>query len=323
MTRLISTPGPHLKAEETVSRAMLDVVLALVPVSAMAVYFFGLYALFTIGVCLITAVITELVFRKAMGKAPSIKDCSAILTGLLVALCFPATVVWWKAALATFVAVGIVKELMGGLGWNLFNPALLGRVSVILLPSLFGWLNVQLDGLQPHLGTVDITTQATPLALLHTGEVPFSLGQLIVGFEGGAMGEVSPLLLLIGAAYLLYKKHIDWRIPVSIIATVFVLSLLVGANPLHYVLIGGIFLGAFFMATDWVTSPMTDKGKLIFGVAIGVLIVVFRSIGPVEGVAFSILIMNAFVPLINKWTRRPSFSDPRPAPASAGKEVSG
>jgi len=323
MTRLINTPGPHLKAEESVSRAMLDVIIALVPVSIVALVFYGWYALFTIGVCVLTAIITELAFRKAMGKPPSISDCSAILTGLLVALCFPATVVWWKVAIATFVAVGIVKELMGGLGWNIFNPALLGRVSVILVPAFFGWLNVHLGGLQPYLGTVDVTTQATPLALLHMGEVPFGYGELIAAFPGGAMGEVSPLALLIGAAYLLYKKHIDWRIPVSIIVTAFVLSILVGANPLQYVLIGGIFLGAFFMATDWVTSPMTDKGKLIFGIAIGVLIVVFRSIGPVEGVAFSILIMNAFVPLIDKATRRPSFSDPRPTTATAGKEASG
>ncbi len=320
MTRLTYTPPPHLKAEETVSRAMWDVVIALIPVALVAIYFFHWYAVFTIGVCVVSAVISELIFRKVKRKKPSIKDGSAVLTGLLVALCFAATVPWWKAALATFIGVGIVKELAGGLGWNRFNPALLGRVSVFLVPGLFAWLNTHLAGLQPFFGPVDITTQATPLAMMHGGMVDMpGMGQMMLAFEGGAMGEVSPLALLIGAAYLFYRGHINWRIPVCILATVFVLGAVMGYNPLQYMLAGGVFLGAFFMATDWVTSPILNKGKIIFGIAIGVLIVVFRGIGPVEGVAFAILIMNAFVPLINKWTKRPSFSDPKPATASSGQ----
>src|SRR5690554_1250441 len=167
MTKLIYTPPPHLKDESTVPRAMLDVMLALLPVCVVAVYFFKWYAIFSILVCMATAVITELVFRKVMRKRPTIHDGSALLTGLLVAVCFGFTTQWWESALATFIAVGIAKELMGGLGWNIFNPALFGRVAVFLFPSLFGWLNMHLSGLNPYLGPVDIATQATPLAMMN------------------------------------------------------------------------------------------------------------------------------------------------------------
>ena len=328
MSKPIYTPPPHLKGQSTVSNAMRDVFIALLPVCLVALYFYHLYAVFTIAVCLVTAAITEVLFRKVMRKEPSLNDWSALLTGLLVALCFAATTPWWKAALATFIAVGVAKELMGGLGWNRLNPALFGRVAVFLFPGLFAWLNTHMAGLQPNLGNVDVVTQATPLAMMHQGvELPGIL-QLIVANPGGAMAEVSPLALLLGGAYLVYRGHINWKLPAVIIGVVFVLSLVLlpvtGINPLHQILAGGLFLGAIFMATDWVTSPITEKGKIIFGVCIGVLVVLFRNIGPVEGVAFAILIMNVFVPYIERWTRRPSFSDPKPAAASAGKSsVSG
>ncbi len=323
MSKPVYTPPPHLKEEATVSNAMRDVMIALIPIVLVAVYFFGLPALFTIVVCLAAAALTELIFRKAMSKKPALNDYSALLTGLLVALLFPATTPWWEAALATFIAVGIVKELMGGLGWNRFNPALLGRVSVFLIPGLYAWINTQFAGLQPAFGSVDVVTQATPLAMMHQGmELPSYL-QLFLANPGGAMGEVSPLALLLGGAFLVYKKHINWKLPAVIIGVVLLLSLVLmpvtGVDPLQYILTGGLFLGAIFMATDWVTSPITAKGKIIFGICIGVLIVVFRGIGPVEGVAFAILIMNAFVPLIERATKHPSFSDPKPAPAGAEK----
>ena len=323
MTKPVYSPPPHLKAEETVSHAMRDVFIALLPVCAVAIYFYHLYALFTFAVCLVTAAITEVLFRYARGKKASLGDWSALVTGLLVALLFQATVNWWAAALATFIAVGIAKELMGGLGWNRLNPALFGRVFVFLFPGLFAWLNTSMAGLQPNLGNVDIVTQATPLAMMHQGmDIPGVLSGF-VALEGGAMGEVSPLALLLGGIYLIYKQHINWKVPAIIIGVVLVLSLILypvtGINPLYQIFAGGLFLGAFFMATDWVTSPITEKGKIIFAVCIGILVVVFRSIGPVEGVAFAILIMNAFVPLIEKWTKRPSFSEPKPASAASGK----
>jgi len=310
--RLVISPSPHLKAKETVSSAMRDVFIALIPVTAVSIYFYQFYAAFLVAVCLLTAVLTELLFRKVMARKASLNDWSALLTGLFVALLFPAATPWWKAAIATFIAIGIAKELMGGLGWNRFNPALFGRVSVIILAPLFAFGDSWFAPLSVNLGMIDTVTQATPLAMLNAGMQMPGLGQLFLAFPGGALSEVSPLALLIGAAYLFYRKHIEWRIPLSIIVTVALLTLIAGQNPLYHLFTGGMMIGAFFMATDWVTSPFTNKGKLLFGVCIGVLIVIFRlGLSPTEGVAFSILIMNAFVPMIDKAMRRPSFSEPR------------
>jgi Na+-translocating ferredoxin:NAD+ oxidoreductase subunit D len=163
--------------------------------------------------------------------------------------------------------------------------------------------------LSVNFGPIDALTQATPLAMLHMGAVDMPpVSRLFLGFPAGALSEVSPLLVLIGAAYLFYRGHITWRIPASILATVLVLTAILGHNPIYHISTGGIMIGAFFMATDWVTSPFTDRGKIIFGIGIGILIVIFRlALAPTEGVAFAILIMNAFVPLLNKKTARPQF----------------
>ncbi len=306
--KLVVSSSPHIKDEGTVSKAMRDVFIALIPITLVAIYFWQFYAVFLIAVCLITAVLTELLFRKIMNKQPNIGNWSALLTGLFVALLFPATTAWWKPMIATFIAVGIARELMGGLGWNRFNPALFGRVSLIVLAPLFAFVDGWFAPLAVNFGSVDVMTQATPLAMLHMGVEMPALGQLFLAFPGGAMSEQSPLALLIGAAYLFFRGHINWRIPVSILVTVAVLTLIAGQNPLYHLFTGGMMIGAFFMATDWVSSPFTDKGKLIFGVGIGVLIVIFRlALPPTEGVAFSILIMNAFVPMIEKATSRPQF----------------
>ncbi len=309
---LIKTAPPHLKSGKKIPTAMRDVFIALLPVTIVAIYFFGQNALVNIVAALVAAAVAEIVFRKLLSKPVTLHDFSALLTGLLVALVFPPTTAWWTVSIATILGVGLVKELMGGLGWNRFNPALGGYIIIFFIAQWLPFLN------QAQLIPVEGVTQATPLAMLNHGgmEMP-ALSEVIVGIPvgnvAGAMAEVSPLAVLVGAAYLLIRKHIDWHIPVAIIATVFVLTLIAGENPLYHIFTGGIMLGAFFMATDWVTSPITPKGKLIFGVAIGVLIVLFRLLlPPTEGVAFSILIMNAFVPYIEKATRRPSFSDPLP-----------
>lgn len=308
MQKFVVTPSPHIKSEDTVTKAMRDVFIALMPVTLVSIYFFRFYAVLTIAVCLVTAVLTELLFKKLMHKQPQLHDWSALLTGLFVALLFQATTPWYKAALATFIAVGIAKELAGGLGWNRFNPALFGRVALVILAPLYAYVNQWFKPLHINLGMIDTITQATPLAMLRAGLPMPSIGELFVAFPAGALSEVSPLALLIGAAYLFYKGHIGWRIPVSIIGTVIVLTLITGENPLYHLVTGGLVIGAFFMATDWVSSPFTDKGKIIFGIAIGALVVIFR-VGFLitEGVAFAILIMNAFVPMIERATSRPQF----------------
>ncbi len=310
--KLNASPAPHIKSDENVGKAMRDTMLALIPITLVSIYFFRVYAVVFIAVCMATAALTEIVVRKLQNRPHSLQDGSALLTGLLVALCFAATTAWWKGVLATIIAVAIAKELMGGLGWNRFNPALFGRVSMILLAPWFVGISTEFMRWNVDFGPVDVTTQATPLAMMHQGlELP-GFGSLLMAYPGGAMGEVSPLALILGGAYLLYRKHINWRIPVSIIGTVFILTLVTGQNPLNHIATGGLMLGAFFMATDWVTSPITEKGKIVFGVAIGILIVVFRvGLAPTEGVAFSILIMNAFVPMIENATKRKPFSEPK------------
>ncbi len=309
---LIVTPPPHLKLERTVGGAMRDVMLALLPISAVSVYFYHAFALKLISLCVVTALATEYVFRRARGQRVTLSDGSAALTGLFVALLFSPTTPVLTAMLATFLAVGVAKELMGGLGRNRLNPALFGRVAIIFLAPLLPFLN-QI----PLYWSVDTVTRATPLAKLAQGWDMPSTWELFVAFPGGALSETSPLALLVGAAFLLYRGHIRWHIPVSMLASIFVLTFILGQNPVQHLVTGGIMLGAFFMATDWVTSPITKQGKLIFGFAIGVLVVIFRLfLPPPEGVAFSILIMNAFVPLLERVTRRASFSEPVSAPTT-------
>jgi len=319
--QLTVAPSPHLRSPDTVSGAMRDVIIALLPVTLVSIYWYKWHAIFLVLVCLAAAALTEILFRKVMKKPVTLNDGSAMVTGLLVALCFGPGTAWWTAALATFIGIGVAKELMGGLGWNRFNPALFGRLSVILIVPLFQYVTAAFTGMRPFIGTIDVATQATPLAMMKQGlysGMP-SLGQIFLAHPGGALGETSALALLLGGGYLLYKKHIDWHIPVSIIGTVAVMALLFGKNPLYHILVGGVLLGAIFMATDWVTSPVTPKGKIIFGICIGVLLMLFRLVlAPTEGTAFSILFMNAFVPFIDRLTKRPKFGE---VPAAKAKTV--
>jgi len=313
--RLVTSPSPHLRSGETVSGAMRDVLIALLPVTVVSIILYKLNAVFLIAVCLVTAVLTELIFRKLLGKKSTLGDSSAMVTGLLVALCFGPGTAWWTAALATFIGVGLAKELMGGLGWNRYNPALFGRVSVILIVPLFQLVTSGFAPLKPYLGSIDTLTQATPLALLAQGEGMPSLLKVLIAHPGGALGETTALFVILGGLYLLRKGHISLHIPISIVATVFIIGLatiptLGWEGPFYHVLTGGVLLGALFMATDWVTSPITTKGKIIFGIGIGLLLMIFRLwLAPTEGTAFSILIMNAFVPLIDRYTRRLKFGE--------------
>ncbi len=319
--KLLVADSPHLTSGETVPRAMLDVIVALLPVTAVAIGFYRLNAVFVVAVCVATALLADCVASKVKGRRSTVRDYSALLTGLIVGLCFSPLTGWWIAAFATFVAVVVGKEWMGGLGWNRFNPAALGRVSVVLLGPLTVWLNQQFGALSVSFSmsttVMDAVSGATPLAALKQGTLDLSYGQLLLGNPGGALAETSALAILVGGAYLIYRRHITWHIPAATIGTVLVLTALVGQEPIQHVFTGGLLLGAFFMATDWVTSPITDRGRIIFGIAIGVMVVVFRVfLAPTEGVAFSILIMNAFVPLIDRLSRRVKFGQ-RPVTRAA------
>lgn len=308
--RLLVTPPPHLKQRDAVADAMRDVILALVPVTLVAIYFFRLNALIMLALCVGSAIAAELIIRPRLGKKPQIGNMSAIVTGWLLALCFAPTTAWWTAIIGAFLAVGVAKELMGGLGWNWFNPALFGRVVPVVLAPLFTWIGPVLGSTKFQLAMADATSQATPLAMLKGNNLAGAPSpmQLLTAFPGGAMGEVSALALIAGGLYLMWKKHISWRIPVSMIGTVFVLTLVLGKYPVHQVLSGGLLLAAFFMATDWVTAPVTNNGRLLFGVAIGVLIVLFRVFGaPPEGVGFSVLLMNPVAHWLDRVTKPKLF----------------
>ena len=204
--QLTVSPSPHLRSPVTVNVAMRDVLIALIPVTLVSIVLFKWNAVFLILVCLGTAAVTELLFRKVLKKKATLNDGSAMVTGLLVALCFGAGTAWWTAVLATFIGIGLAKELMGGLGWNRFNPALFGRLAVIMLVPIFNYVTVTFAPLRPYFGGLDVVTQATPLAMLKQGTLDVSIGQLLTWHHGGALGETSALALLIGAAYLIYKN---------------------------------------------------------------------------------------------------------------------
>lgn len=220
MQLTIST-SPHLRSPETVSSAMRDVLIALLPVTLISIYMYRWYAVFLIAVSMVSAALFELLFRKIMKKQATLHDCSALVTGLLLALCLRPGTPWWTVVLGAFFAVGIAKELMGGLGWNRFNPALFGLAAVTLLAPLYvGTTSTFAAPLRQFFGSLDVITQATPLALLKQGLYDqLSLSGLLIASPGGALGETSALALIIGGAYLLYKKQIRWQIPASMIAT--------------------------------------------------------------------------------------------------------
>ncbi|MDP2873439.1 MAG: RnfABCDGE type electron transport complex subunit D [Bacillota bacterium] len=307
---LVVTPPPHLKQRDAVAHAMRDVALALVPVTLVAFYFFRLNAVIMWVLCVGAAVLTEIVVRPMLGQKPQIGNMSAVVTGWLLALCFSPTTAWWTAVIGAILAVGVAKELMGGLGWNWFNPALFGRVVPVVLAPLFSWIGPVLSSTRFRFAMADVMSQATPLAMLKGRDLagaPTPV-DLLTAYPGGALGEVSALALIAGGLYLMLRKHISWRIPAGMIATVFVLTLVLGRYPVHQVLSGGLLLAAFFMATDWVTAPVTGNGRLIFGIAIGVLVVLFRVFGaPPEGVGFSVLLMNPTAHWIDRMTRPKLF----------------
>lgn len=298
-------PSPHIRTSETVDKVMLDVIIALVPALLMAFYVFKVRALLVTAVSVIFCMLTELVFNKIRKVECTLHDGSAIVTGLLFAFVIPVGMGLQYVAIGAIVSIALGKMLFGGLGQNVFNPALVGRAFVQA-----SWpvaiTTFTLDGMAGAT-MLDAMKRGVPEILIGEGN-PYV--QALIGKMGGCLGETSAIALLIGGAYLIYKKQIDWKMPVIIIATVAVLTGIAGRDPLMHVLSGGLLLGAFFMATDMVTSPVTPKGKIIYALGIGVLISLIRMKGGYpEGTAFSILIMNGITPLINRYTMPKKFGE--------------
>lgn len=307
---LIVSSSPHTFSSTTTTKIMLDVIIALIPASIAAILIFGFRALGLILVCVGASVFFEWGFQKICKKKNTISDLSAIVTGLLLALNLPASVPWWQAIIGCLVAIVVVKGLFGGIGKNFANPAITARV--VMLLAFSGTVGAIFN---PTI--IDVTSTATPLATLKNifridyGLYP-PLWQMLLGIKGGAIGETCVIALLIGGIYLIVKKVITWHTPVVYIGTVFILCLLFSkfdfTFALYEILSGGLFIGAFFMATDYATTPSRPLGKIIFAVGCGIITTVIRLWGNYpEGVSFSILFMNILTPFIDTLTRRKPF----------------
>jgi electron transport complex protein RnfD len=321
MGMLTISPSPHDHGNESVPKLMYGVIIALLPALLASVYFFGIGSVIITLTAMVSCVIFEwLIQQFLMKEKSSVSDGSAMVTGILLAFCLPTNLPVWLVILGSFVAISVGKMSFGGLGNNPFNPALVGRVFLFIsFPvQMTSWPEPGVN----HFAYLDASTGATPLNIMKNGmnggdsmseillNIPF-YQDMFIGRMGGSAGEIAAAALLIGLIYLLIRKIITWHIPVSILLTVTVFTgimwlsnPLMNPNPLFHLLSGGLMLGAIFMATDYVTSPMNVKGMWIYGIGIGIITVVIRVFGAYpEGVQFAILIMNAFTPLINKYVK--------------------
>jgi electron transport complex protein RnfD len=314
-------PGPHLfNASLTTRRMMLDVLIGLAPILAMGAYVFGLYLLKQLAVCVLGCMLAEAVFTAMRRRRPRLGDLSAVVTGALLALSLPGTTPWYVGLVASFTAIGLGKIVFGGLGQNLFNPAMVGRAFVMFaFPAALGARGYVAE--QAYAFT-DAITRATPMSVGFKGGQPFDLMPLLLGTTNGSMGEVSAIACLLGGLYLCLRRTASWEIPLGVILGAAAIAGLDNAlhpgsdwTALHHLLGGALLFGAFFIATDPVSSPLTPRGKFIFGAGIGVLVMFLRLFSSYpEGVMFSVLVFNSLAPLINRWTV------PRPVggPAFAG-----
>ena len=301
--KLLLSVSPHIHCNNSTKKIMLDVIISLLPATIAGIIIFGINALWVVAVTVLSAVLSEYVFNLILKKKQTIGDLSAIVTGLLLALNLPANIPLWQAAVGAVFAIIIVKCIFGGLGQNVVNPAITARVFMLIA---FGSMA------KAAFPVLDTVSTATPLAQMKEGLSAPSITDLFLGNIGGAIGETCSLALLIGGIYLIIRKVITWHIPVAFIGTVFVLAFLIDGfnfnDALSQILSGGLFIGAFFMATDYVTSPSTPMGKVIFGFGAGVLTVIIRYYGGYpEGVSFAILLMNILNPYIECWTPRKLF----------------
>ena len=308
MNKWIVSSSPHVHSGDSIQKNMLYVVLALLPAYLVALYYFGVGALAVSVIAIASCIGFEAFIQRFVLKTKvSISDGSAALTGLLLAMNLPSNLPWWMVIIGSMAAIGLGKMCYGGLGNNLFNPALVGRVFLLIsFPAAMTTWPIP----EPFsMAYMDAQTAATPLSFMKFDQMLPPILTTLIGNEGGSMGEVSAIALLLGGIFLLWKKVITWHIPVSILATVAVFTGIMHLvdpmtyeNPLWHLCSGGLLLGAIFMATDYVTSPMTTRGQLLYGVGIGLITVVIRLWGSYpEGVSFAILLMNAATPLIDKY----------------------
>lgn len=320
--KLVISASPHISSGATTRKIMGDVLIALCPALIAAIVIFGWRALLVTAVCAAACVFFEWGFEKLCHKESTIGDLSAVVTGVILAYNLPVSIPLWQAVFGCLVAIVAVKQLFGGIGKNFVNPALAGRA--FLLGSYASVMTTWIDPAQSKAplfgGTVDAVTAATPLAYMKSGDLAgllenYQISDLFLGNCGGSMGEISALMILIGGVYLIWRKVINWQTPVGYLATVAVLTLLfpkAGASNVEWMLCslfsGGVMLGAFFMATDYATSPVTKKGQLIFGIGCGLFTVFIRYFGSYnEGVCYSIMVMNLFVALIDKSVKPARF----------------
>ena len=307
--KLTVSSAPHITGKDSSRSIMLDVIIAMVPALIAATMIFGSRALILTAVTVAACVIFEALWNKAAKKEQTIGDLSAVVTGMLLAFNMPATMPYWMAIVGAAFAIIMVKQLFGGIGYNFVNPAITARI--ILATSFAG----SMTNFAFPVTTCDALASATPLAAnvagaFADGSYPFY--DMFLGMHGGVIGEVSALALLVGFVYLLIAKVISPVIPVTYVATVAVLAVVFGQNPLFHILGGGLLLGAIFMATDYVTSPYTVKGKIVFGIGLGLITMIIRIFGSMtEGVSYAILLMNLFVPYINRLTRQKPLGAPK------------
>jgi electron transport complex protein RnfD len=314
------TTSPHIHNAESIPRVMYSVVIALIPAVLVSIYYFGVSALITYLISIVSCLVFEAAAQRIMGRPVTVGDGSIMITGILLAMNIPSTSPWWLVVVGALVAVVLGKQIYGGLGSNPFNPVLVARILLLIsFPvQMTAWTKPA-----PLFSGVDAVSMATPLGDLKTTlmlkgvvEMPhFSYLDSLIGFVGGSLGETSVIALLLGGIFLLARRVITWHIPVTYIGTVFVMTGVFWlidptkyADPVFHILSGGLMLGALFMATDMVTSPVYPKGMLIFGLGCGIITVVIRLFGGYpEGVAFSILLMNAATPLIDRYTKPKKF----------------
>lgn len=300
MNKLIVSPSPHDENYVKTSTVMLNVIIALMPALGVGCYVFGLRALLLTAVCVASCVVFEFGCRKLMKRENTIGDLSAAVTGVLLAMNLPVTLPIWMAVIGSFVAIVIVKQLFGGIGQNFANPAITARI-VLMVSFTSAMTNWAVPFC--YRDSVDAVTGATPLV---SGDASYL--NLFLGNVGGCLGETSAVALLIGGLYLAARRIISLAAPVSFIGTLALLSAVSGDDPLYAILSGGVFLGAFFMATDYATTPITTKGRIVFGIGCGAITFVIRHFGSYpEGVSFSILLMNVLTPYIEQLTRTKIF----------------
>jgi len=342
--KLIVTSSPHVHDTESVTKIMWIVNLTLLPAAVFSVINFGLPALITMLICIAGSVAFEALIQYWRKKEITVNDGSAVLTGLLLAMCLPPTIPWYIPLVGSFAAIGIAKHTMGGLGHNIFNPAHIGRAFVMASypVAMTTWAVTRIgkegdfSGAMSKIANLDVVTGATPLGILKQqgyqalvdsfGSQAAMYKALLIGNRGGSLGETSAILLILGGLILIAKKYIKWQVPVVMIGTVGILTWILGGkvdgklvlftgDPILHMLSGGLIIGAFFMATDMVTTPITTKGQIIFAVGCGVITVLIRLYGGYpEGVCYSILLMNAVTPLIDRYVYPKKFgSIPEPA----------